>query len=401
MKWAFSLNGQNGADASSAQGSAQSWGRVHPSALGLERPFPTHIGYLESNLLAARRPLLHDQGLGVTMRRILRSRLPQRWQSRVPELATEILIGILVAVIVVGARLALLPFFGPAAPYALNFVGVLLATLLAGWRGGVVTAVLAQPMTAFYLTAPSGSFEMARTDLNGLFLATFAELALILIVALYQREIDRASSALQSQLSIRELLVAELNHRVKNTLSIVQSLAHQSFTSDRNRTEALEAYEGRLLALSAAHDLLTQGNWTDASMRDLAKKALDPFCADQRCTIEGPEWKLRPSSAVTICLALHELATNAAKYGALVTPNGRINLTWGLSSDGRMVVEWSEKGGPPVAPPSTAGFGMNMLKRGVARDLGATIDLVFASDGLRCKIELMEPAPAGVIVRQR
>ncbi|QIK95855.1 sensor histidine kinase [Sphingomonas sp. HDW15A] len=285
------------------------------------------------------------------MRRILRSRLPQRWQKRVPELATEFLVGVLVAMLVVVARIAILPFTGSAAPYALNFIGVLLATLLAGWRSGIVATAIAQALTAYYITGMANTFDLDQTEWNGLILATFAELTLILIVALYQREIDHSSGALQSQLSVRELLVAELNHRVKNTLSLVQSLAHQSFTSERDRVEALDAYEGRLLALAAAHDLLTQENWKDASMHDLAHKALGPFASADRLTIKGPEWKLKPSSAVTVCLALHELATNAAKYGALSEAGGRVSLSWGLSDSGTMEIRWSETGAPSFPSP--------------------------------------------------
>lgn len=324
------------------------------------------------------------------MRRILRSRLPQRWHASVPEFGTEILVAMFAAALAVLARLAMVPWTGSAAPYALNFLGVLLATLLAGWKSGIITIILAQPLTAIYITPPLGSLRLGAPEFNGLILSTIAELALVLIIALYQREIDRASKALESQLSVRELLVAELNHRVKNTLSLVQSLAHQSFTSGRERAEALEAYEGRLLALAAAHDLLTRGNWEDASLRDLAQKALSPFQSQNRIAVDGPEWKLKPSSTVTVCLALHELATNAAKYGALSVPGGRVSLSWGLSDNDFREIRWIETEGPPVSPPSTSGFGTRMLRSGLARDLGANIHLEFAEEGLRCTIRFKD-----------
>jgi PAS domain S-box-containing protein len=120
----------------------------------------------------------------------------------------------------------------------------------------------------------------------------------------------------------QQLLVAELNHRVKNTLAVVQSLARQSFMPEKPPLESVGAYEGRLSALAAAHNLLTRENWDAAALDELIELAVSPFCSGSRCTIEGPPLRVAPQTAVTIALAMHELATNASKYGALSKSSG-------------------------------------------------------------------------------
>ena len=153
----------------------------------------------------------------------------------------------------------------------------------------------------------------------------------------------------------QQILVGELNHRVKNTLAIVQSLAHQTFDKDLRTSGAVASFEGRLQALAAAHNLLTRRNWESASMLEVVNEALAPFCTNGRCSAEGPTLMLPPSTAVALALATHELATNAAKYGALSNDEGRVSVRWTVG-DGGLTFVWSEEGGPPVAAVSRAGF---------------------------------------------
>ncbi len=180
-------------------------------------------------------------------------------------------------------------------------------------------------------------------------------------------------------------LVAELNHRVKNTLAVVQSLAHQTFKGGNDPAVAIASYEGRLSALAAAHNLLTRENWESADLREIMAQALQPFCADARCTLHGPSYRLEPRSAVSLTLAAHELATNAAKYGALSNDTGQIQVTWAPEPEGLEII-WRETGGPEVHAPERRGFGTRMLSRALAQDLGGSVELTFEPQGLVCRI---------------
>jgi PAS domain S-box-containing protein len=196
----------------------------------------------------------------------------------------------------------------------------------------------------------------------------------------------------------RELLVNELNHRVKNTLAVVQSIAAKTFRGALAAPSARQAFEGRLMALAAAHDLLTQENWDAAKLGTLVRSALRPFAAEDRLVISGPDLPVRPQAAVSLTLALHELATNAAKYGALSNQTGVVTVKWTVSQRDiptfRMV--WQESGGPEVTPPATFGFGSRLIKQGLSGELAGPVSLSYLSDGLVCTVEapvanLLEP----------
>jgi PAS domain S-box-containing protein len=191
----------------------------------------------------------------------------------------------------------------------------------------------------------------------------------------------------------QQILVAELNHRVKNTLAIVQSIAHQTFRNDAPGIEAIASFQGRLEALAAAHSLLTARNWEAASIGAIIQTALAPFCSDARCEIDGPELGLPPETAVSLALAVHELATNASKYGALSNQSGRISIAWTVDAD-RFEFRWTELGGPPVEPPARTGFGSKMIKRTLAAEFGGDVEMEFASTGFQCRV-------AGPLPKQR
>lgn len=182
----------------------------------------------------------------------------------------------------------------------------------------------------------------------------------------------------------QRLLFAELNHRVKNSLAVVQGLAHQTFKPDLVPPELIHAFEGRLSALAAAHNLLMKQSWESTPIASVIRAALEPFDAGAgRFSARGPEVLLSPSATVTLTLGLHELATNAAKYGALSNASGAIDVDWCLA-DGEFELVWRERGGPSVEPPAHKGFGTRLLQRAVAQDLGGTVDLHFDPDGAVC-----------------
>lgn len=187
----------------------------------------------------------------------------------------------------------------------------------------------------------------------------------------------------------RSLLINELNHRVKNTLAAVQSIARQTLRSDRPADQTLELFNARLVALSAAHNILTRENWEGAGLGEIVEDALSPFEAQGRIAVEGPDVRLSARAAVAMAMALHELATNAAKYGALSAGAGAIRLSWCVvAADGRrrLELEWREHGGPPVRVPQERGFGSRLLTQGLPAELDGVADLQFAPGGVVCHI---------------
>ena len=183
----------------------------------------------------------------------------------------------------------------------------------------------------------------------------------------------------------QRLLNNELNHRVKNTLAIVQAIAWQSFRGAPAASR--EAFEGRLAALSAAHDVLTRQNWEAARIDQIIAMATAPHHPDgDRFLAAGPTLDLAPKTAVALGLAIHELATNAVKHGALSGPAGRVDVCW-TTDGGRLRLTWSERDGPPVTQPAQRGFGMRMLEQGLAEELRGAVRLDFRPDGLVCRVD--------------
>jgi PAS domain S-box-containing protein len=191
----------------------------------------------------------------------------------------------------------------------------------------------------------------------------------------------------------QSLLVSELVHRVKNTLTVVQSIAGQTrhFTAPER---FYDTFAGRLAALGAAHDLLTRSEWEGAGLADVIRCGLEPYSGlsvVERWTIEGPAIWLSPNEAVTMSLAFHELTTNAAKYGALSDVNGRVSVRWHLQPDDQPVeiaIHWCERGGPAVAVPFRRGFGSRLLERAVAHELGGETQLHFDPAGAECRFRI-------------
>jgi PAS domain S-box-containing protein len=203
------------------------------------------------------------------------------------------------------------------------------------------------------------------------------------------RDVGERKRAEQHQ----RLLINELNHRVKNTLAIVQGIAQQTFKG--SEAQARAAFEGRLAALAAAHNILTDRHWEAAPFRRVVENAVTALGIEPaRVAIDGPDIALPPKTAISIAMAIHELATNALKYGSLSTPAGRVALRWTLLGD-RLALAWRERDGPPVAAPKARGFGTRMIERGLAAELGGDVAIDFRPDGLVCTIDAPLPRPAG------
>lgn len=198
----------------------------------------------------------------------------------------------------------------------------------------------------------------------------------------------------------QRLLLDELNHRVKNTLAVVQSIASQTARNSETVEAFRQAFLARVIALSHTHDALTRGRFEGADLRDLLDRELAPYGAD-RIALRGGEVRLPPRVAVALGMVFHELATNAAKHGALSAPAGHLDVAWwtepgdgGDASPRALALDWIEEGGAPVSPPARRGFGFRLIERSVRRDLGGEARLDFRPEGLRGHIRI--PLPPGL-----
>lgn len=198
----------------------------------------------------------------------------------------------------------------------------------------------------------------------------------------------------------RVLLLNELNHRIKNTLATVQSIAEQTLRSGKVEAATRESLTSRLLALSQAHDVLVQENWSAADLHAIVSQAMAPHLPAEAGVLEanGPPLRVNPHQAVALSLALHELATNALKYGALSASEGRVTITWNVWLDGEgrryMNLLWEERGGPPVKPPQETGFGTRLLAKTFGRESGGRARLEYRPTGVQCVLDLPLSSPA-------
>jgi two-component sensor histidine kinase len=195
-----------------------------------------------------------------------------------------------------------------------------------------------------------------------------------------------AEKELRQREERQRLLIGELNHRAKNLLAIVEAIITQTKRVTQDPDAFSQAVSARLSALASAHNLLTSHSWRDATLGKIVEAALTPFKdRSSQFAIEGRETSVPQGATVTLILMIHELATNAAKYGALSTPSGRVALKWLVSDAGAVTFSWCERGGPAVAPPNRRGFGTRLLETG-ALQLGATVDTHYATDGFTCRL---------------
>ena len=233
-----------------------------------------------------------------------------------------------------------------------------------------------------------------QAGLTGLSMATLifglllaALLMLLLRMLTQQAQEDEASLQwFEEQASIRNSLTRELNHRVKNTLANVLSIIALTRRRSDNVDDFATSLDGRIRALSATHDLLTQSDWGSTPVNAVIDAELLPYAhgEDKQVSMEGPDVDLAPNDALSLGLAIHELATNAAKYGALSQPGGVVSVKWHAIADDLVKVEWQESGGPPVKQERTRGFGTDLIERIVAHELRHPVELDFDPAGVSC-----------------
>jgi PAS domain S-box-containing protein len=204
------------------------------------------------------------------------------------------------------------------------------------------------------------------------------------------RDSELAADALvienNTDVTERENLSRELDHRVRNTLAIVQGLTRLTFPSD---SENLRKFDQRLAALVMAHNILLQHHWTSAGLQEVLERALEPFAAPEQVEIDGENILLDPQSVLAYSLAFHELATNATKHGCFSVPEGLLKVSWQIFSGekDRIHLFWRETGGPQPAPVRRGGSGLRLLEDVIAQQLGARVQLRFEKDGLTCEFD--------------
>ena len=188
----------------------------------------------------------------------------------------------------------------------------------------------------------------------------------------------------------QKLLLDEINHRSKNTMATVQSIAHLSLRSAGTLKDFATVFQSRLVSLSNAHDLLTRHRWQGATLNDVLQATLAPYFEGDRIVCSGEHVYLSPKAALALTAGVHELSTNSAKYGALSASSGRVSVAWKINDaggDSSVTLTWDERGGPPVQPPSKRGFGTRFIETGLAGDLDGHVVLDFATTGVHCTIE--------------
>ena len=284
-------------------------------------------------------------------------------------------------------------------------VGALQARI-AAWGGLVAlgSAVLAW-LAAGWITRPLRALARAAE--------TLGDAGPLRVPADMPREIAQLGQAMRAasaQLAAREnrqtLLIAELNHRVKNTLATVQAMATLTARGTASIDSYRQSLEGRLLALSKTHNLLTEAFWETVTLSDLLRNELAPFDdgSGARVVLDGPAVSFIPRVAVALGMAMHELTTNAAKYGSLSVPGGRVEVRWSLSPGRapytRLRLDWTERDGPAVALPEHRGFGSRLIWQSIARELDGELYFDYPVEGLRCAI-VIEVSAAGPTVAER
>ena len=263
---------------------------------------------------------------------------------------------------------------------------VLVSALLLGWRNAVWVTMASAVVANFLFMGPRYSFFHGITDTFGAILFIISSALIIAVADTLRRTLQDAHDARSREAHLNR----ELQHRVKNTLAVVQGLASQTFRDVPDAKPQLVTLHGRIQALAEANEILRHGHWETCQLPDLALRALEPFNCAGAISLVGPHCSMQEASCVPLVLALHELATNAVKYGALSTPQGVVEVHWNLKAaergeGSRLILEWVESGGPEVEPPTRRGLGSRLLRpqSGIS-----DVALIFSSEGVRCRIEI-------------
>jgi two-component sensor histidine kinase len=285
-------------------------------------------------------------------------------------------------------RATVAPFVHDGLYFTLLFPAVLVAGFFGGVWSGVTAAAFGGLVSAYIFVPPVYSLRLAGDGLFRLLAFWTSSGLVILLTAFIHAVLDRLAAAEDEAATVAR----EMQHRVQNTLTLVQAVAHQTFRTAASLQDAREILMERLAALGRAQTLIGEGFEKDVSVRALIHMAIDPFETDQ-FVIDGPPLIVPRDVAVSFALLIHELATNAAKHGALSTPKGKVEISWLVESAEKGCLIWKERFGPEVVKPSRAGFGSRLLQTAFPQGKG-DVTVAFEPDGVRCRISF--PAPGAV-----
>jgi two-component sensor histidine kinase len=220
-----------------------------------------------------------------------------------------------------------------------------------------------------------------RRLLGRTLVATAIVLVFLTLTALAVRQARREAS-----------LLAELEHRVKNMLSVVSAVIERTREDTRSKEEFVASLRGRIQAMAGAQTLLSESHWRGVNLSSLIRAELQPYATATNTQLQGPVVYLTPDATHAVAMVMHELATNAAKYGALSQPDGVVSVRWRLAAAGSgepaLKIEWDEIGGPEVAQPDRQGYGSGVIRDLLTYEVGGSVNLTFARHGVRCSIEL-------------
>lgn len=298
-----------------------------------------------------------------------------------------VFVGVLAGVISLWLRFALLPELGLNEPFLPLFPLILFSAVIGGIWAGVVCLAIGVIGGWYLFLGPPHSFVLAPYELGGLIGTSVAGLIILLMCGALIRLVAQANAAAAQERTIAR----EFEHRIRNTLTLVLAISRRTFMEGRPLDDARREFEARVQALSEAHAALLDASGENAELREIVVRILTPFGyapGDGRFAVEGPKVMLGPDAATAIALALHELSTNAVKYGALSAPAGKVAVLWRLDGQaGRdLRLTWQESGGPPVVAPPSRGFGSQLIERNLSQALDGTAELRFAPEGLRAEI---------------
>ncbi|MDP3406685.1 sensor histidine kinase [Bosea sp. (in: a-proteobacteria)] len=281
-------------------------------------------------------------------------------------------------------RFALSPLVGDGVPFITFFLMVLIASVVAGAAAGFFALALSSLVASYFWLAPFGSLMLTPDSIAALVAFWVATTLMIAVAATLQALV----AYLMESEARAHVIAHEMKHRVGNMLAIIQAIARQTERGASSLGEFSQVFQARLSALASAQDVIQENPNLPADLRQLVMRIIEPF-GHHRFTVGGPDTGADPAIASSLALLIHELGTNAMKYGALSSEAGTVSLRWMIDGD-RIVLTWVEVGGPPVSAPDRSGFGSKLLQSAFPPDVGEA-RIEYPSSGVRCTIGFAAP----------
>lgn len=281
----------------------------------------------------------------------------------------------------------------------LMFATCLLALVLLRYRGNsvldlwlavAILSLAAELATLAFFNAPRYSVGFYAASAYSIVVTTAVLMALLTETLVLYAHLANAVGLVRRSEQHQELLIGELNHRVKNILAQVESVVDSTLQGCRSIDDFARSLGGRIRSMAAAHGLLSESSWRAVGLDTLVRTELAPYATSTNVKISGADVMLNSAETQAFAMVLHELATNAAKYGALSTAGGQVSVTWDFKPNRQaatLILEWRELGGPPVASKIQSSYGTDLIRNLIPHELGGTVDLTFIKQGVNCRIE--------------